>query len=443
MIKKLKISFVRALALSALLVIAQTLPARASLSSEYRPLEQSIVHAMSKAQKVVALTPYHFNAGVCFGVAVIRRGDFISTGYALQKGVDYVFFGAGDNSVQNVDLELADSSGKVIARDVSADAKPALQYVAKSTGNYRLTLRLKKSSGASSFCSLIVMRRTGGYALPLSVLREAARPEANVPSEFKQYDNLLRFHRVRNEWAIYGAVLKEGDATTLSGLRFESGVHALGALSGDGAATDIDLALFDQSGQRVADSTKEGATPGLAYRTDGNQTYRLTVANRKSKGASMILILAFDVMAGQGAAVPSSQTQSGAQARPVNVFINGQPMNFPGAGAVEINGSVMVPLRGVFEALGAEVQYNAQNRVITATAGNARLQMQVGVAAAVVDGQALQLNAPPVMYGGSVLVPLRFIAESAGATIRWDAGSRTAFIQESNAQSGDNNADDE
>ena len=102
---------------------------------------------------------------------------------------------------------------------------------------------------------------------------------------------------------------------------------------------------------------------------------------------------------------------------------------FRARGAVEINGSVMVPLRGVFEALGAQVQYNAQNRMIMATNGNDRLVMQVGVAAAVINGQTLQLKAPPVMYGGSVLVPLRFIAEGSGATVRWDANSRTAFIQ--------------
>ena len=188
------------LVLSAIIVIANARPARASLSTEYRPLEQAVVHAMNKAQAVVARTPYQFNAGVCFGVAVIKRGDFIRANYALQKGVDYIFFGAGDNSVQNVDLELSDSSGKVIASDVAADAKPAIRYVAKSTGNYRLTLRLKKSSGAASFCSLIVMRRTGGYALPLSTLREVAKPEANMPAEMKQYDKLLRFHRARNEW---------------------------------------------------------------------------------------------------------------------------------------------------------------------------------------------------------------------------------------------------
>ena len=427
-IRNLKLQLSRAislLVLSAVLIAANVRPARASLSSEYRPVEQAVTNVMRAAQNVVARTPYQFDAGVCFGVAVIRRGDFISSQYPLQKGVDYVFFGAGDKSVQNVDLEISDSSGKVIARDVAADAKPAIRYIAKSTGAHRLTMRLKKSSGASSFCALIVMRRSGGYALPVSVLREIAKPEANIPQEMKQYDKLMRFHRVRNEWAIYGAVLKQGDATMLSDLRFESGNHVLGAVS-DGRATDIDLYLSNAANQRVAQSTDGGANPGLVYRTDGNQKYGITVANRKSKGASLIFIIAFDVTAVQ------PTTQSGAAVRAANVSINGQMLT----GALEINGAVMVPLRSVFEALGAQVQYNSANRSIVATAGKDRLVMQVGVAAAVINGQTLQLKAPPVMYGGSVLVPLRFIAEASGATVRWDANSRTAIIQ-----GGDDTAD--
>lgn len=399
--------------------------ANASLTSEYRPVEQAVTRVMRAAQKVVAKTPYNFDAGVCFGVAVVRRGDFITTTYPLQKGVTYVFFGGGDANAQNIDLQLSDANNRVLAKDVAADAIPAVQYVPKYTGSYRLTMRLKKSRSATSFCSIIVMRKTGGYSLPISTLREAAKPSAQMPAEMKQVGDLLRFHRVRNEFAIYGAVLKQGDATKLGGLKFESGNHIIGAFS-DGRSKDIGIALSSNGVSVPTQGNQTGETPGILSQTSGSKTYDLTLQNRRSNGASLIFVTVFDVTA-----------KSGGSMQAANVYFNGQKLP---AQAPNINGSVMVPLREIFEAMGARVQYNAQTRVIRATSGNDVLTMQVGVARASINGRPIAMNAAPTVYAGKVLVPLRFVAEASGADVRWDGARRAVIITGKNAQNQNNGA---
>jgi hypothetical protein len=418
---KFKISLLTG-ALCALLA-GSTPSAKASLTNEYRPVEQAVTRVMRAAQKVVAKTPYNFDAGICFGVAVVRRGDFISSTYPLQKGVTYVFFGGGDTGAQNIDLDLRDANGKVLAKDIAADAIPAVQYVPKYTGSYRLTLRLKKSRSASSFCSLIVMRKTGGYALPVSVLREAAKPSGQMPAEMKQYGDVLRFHRVRNEWAIYGAVLKQGDATALGGLKFESGNHIFGAFS-DGRSKDIGLMLTRNGAALQTQGTQTGATPGFLYQTRGDHTYGLTVQNRKSNGASLIFVTVFDVT-----------TKGGANVQMAAVYMNGQRL---AGSAPNINGSVMVPLREVFEAMNTRVEYDSRTRVIRASDGQNVLVMQVGVARASINGRTIPMSAAPVIYAGKVLVPLRFVAEASGADVQWD-GARRAVIITSQATNNQNN----
>jgi hypothetical protein len=423
--RKIKIPVIAALGV---LLAGSTPGARASLTSEYRPVEQAVTRVMRAAQKVVAKTPYHFDAGVCFGVAFVRNGDVISSAYPLQKGVTYVFFGGGDANAQNIDLELRDANNRVLAQDVAGDAIPAVLYVPKYTGSYRLTMRLKKSRSASSFCSLIVMRKTGGYALPVSVLREVAQPSAQMPAEMKQYGDMLRFHRVRNEWAIYGAVLKQGDATSLGGLKFESGNHILGAFS-DGRAKDLGLMLSSNGAPVPGQGDQTGATPGILYQTRGNQTYNLTVQNRKSNGASLIFVTVFDVT-----------TNSGSSVQTASVYMNGQKLP---AGAPNINGSVMVPLREIFEAMGAQVQYDAQTRVIRASSGSDVLMMQVGVARASINGQPIPMNAAPTVYAGKVLVPLRFVAEASGADVRWDGAQRAVIITTAQKAGNQNNDSDD
>ena len=117
-----------------------------------------------------------------------------------------------------------------------------------------------------------------------------------------------------------------------------------------------------------------------------------------------------------------------AMAQGINVFVNGNTVNFGGVPPTSQGGRVLVPLRGVFEALGAVVDYNAGTRTIDALRGDTRLKITLGSTIAFVNDQPVRLEVPAQTSLGRTLVPLRFVGEALGAQVQWDAGQRAVII---------------
>ncbi|MEO3948066.1 stalk domain-containing protein [Gorillibacterium sp. CAU 1737] len=102
----------------------------------------------------------------------------------------------------------------------------------------------------------------------------------------------------------------------------------------------------------------------------------------------------------------------------VQVFVNGKIIN-------EIYGYVekditMVPLRGIFERLGATMQWNTAGTVLTVQKGSTRVVLTLNSKQATVNGKAVQLDASPVVSDGRTFVPLRFAVTALGGKVVWD-----------------------
>ncbi|HLY23737.1 MAG TPA: copper amine oxidase N-terminal domain-containing protein [bacterium] len=117
---------------------------------------------------------------------------------------------------------------------------------------------------------------------------------------------------------------------------------------------------------------------------------------------------------------------SGAQGV-IRVFVDGQPVNFDVPPTV-IQGRVLVPLRGIFERLGATVDYNAANQHILAVRGGQTVELTVGSRQAAVNTQPQLLDVPAFTINGRTMVPLRFISEALGAGVQWNAANATILI---------------
>jgi len=115
-------------------------------------------------------------------------------------------------------------------------------------------------------------------------------------------------------------------------------------------------------------------------------------------------------------------------AQSIAVNIDGHPVNFSDTTPREVNGRVLVPLRGVFENLGANVDWNAGTQTVDANKGDTSVRLQIGNSMATVNGRNVYLDVPPRIIGGSTMVPLRFVSESLGADVDWQAQNRTVFI---------------
>lgn len=113
-------------------------------------------------------------------------------------------------------------------------------------------------------------------------------------------------------------------------------------------------------------------------------------------------------------------------AQQVSVTVNGQPLALS-PGPIERTGRVFVPLRGIFERLGATVVYSAGT--INATKSGTTVSLHIGSTQATLNGQIQYLDVAPFIVGATTYVPLRFIAQSLGANVGYDNATRVVAIE--------------
>ena len=125
------------------------------------------------------------------------------------------------------------------------------------------------------------------------------------------------------------------------------------------------------------------------------------------------------------AAIAFSLLVSGTARAQVDITINGNGVDVAPSPIVQA-GRVFVPLRGVFEDLGASVVYD--NGRINATRHDREVSLNIGSTQAMVDGQPETIDVAPFIVGESTFVPLRFISQAMGAGVNWDENDRTVEI---------------
>lgn len=114
-------------------------------------------------------------------------------------------------------------------------------------------------------------------------------------------------------------------------------------------------------------------------------------------------------------------------ANKVTIYVNEVQQSYSDKAIIE-NGSTLVPLRGIFEALGAEVTWNNSTWTIDATKGSIKIWLEIGSKVTKVNGKTVNIAAPARIVNGSTLVPLRFISEALGAEVLWDGPTMTINI---------------
>src|SRR5215472_3968707 len=117
----------------------------------------------------------------------------------------------------------------------------------------------------------------------------------------------------------------------------------------------------------------------------------------------------------------------GASATPI--IVDGAPL--PASAISDVGGKTYVVLRAIGDAFGAQVSYDGRQRQATFTTEFREVVLIIGKAVAIVDGQSRPVDAPAQLIDGKVMVPLRVVAQTLGASITYDAQRRAIIVSTS------------
>lgn len=111
----------------------------------------------------------------------------------------------------------------------------------------------------------------------------------------------------------------------------------------------------------------------------------------------------------------------------ISVVLDGSELSFDVSPQI-VDGRTLVPLRVIFEALGAEVEWDGEAQTVTAKKDDTRISMTIGNNVITVNSEEIALDVPPQIINDRTLVPVRAVAEGFGANVDWQSETSTVVI---------------
>ncbi len=119
----------------------------------------------------------------------------------------------------------------------------------------------------------------------------------------------------------------------------------------------------------------------------------------------------------------------------IKITVNGKELILDQMPVI-VDGRTLIPLRGISEALGAEVIYTDSTKRVTATRDDVVVKLKIGSQEAYVDEHKKTLDVPAEIINSRTMVPVRFVSEAFGSDVKWDDATRTVIIEDNGTKKG-------
>ncbi|MEK5256590.1 copper amine oxidase N-terminal domain-containing protein [Paenibacillus sp. FSL F4-0125] len=116
--------------------------------------------------------------------------------------------------------------------------------------------------------------------------------------------------------------------------------------------------------------------------------------------------------------INAPNTTVNAETKNINIIINGEIQQFKTAPA-NVNGSVLVPMRDIFEKFQATIKWDAPKQQVTANLGSTQIVLAINSTTASINNKTVTLNVAPQLIKGNTMVPLRFVGEALDSVVKW------------------------
>lgn len=111
----------------------------------------------------------------------------------------------------------------------------------------------------------------------------------------------------------------------------------------------------------------------------------------------------------------------------IKVILDGKALSFDVPPQI-INDRTMVPLRAIFEALGASVDWNQETKTVTSTKDNTTIKLTIDSNTMSVNNKSVTLDTPACVVNDRTLVPVRAISEAYNTKVDWNGDTKTVII---------------
>jgi hypothetical protein len=111
----------------------------------------------------------------------------------------------------------------------------------------------------------------------------------------------------------------------------------------------------------------------------------------------------------------------------VSVRIDGRLYAFEQPPVI-VDGNTLAPVRAIFEAMGATVEWDPATRTATGKKAGTTVSFTIGDKRAKKNGQPLNLEVPAQLVNSTIMVPARIVGEAFCGKVDWNSDSRTVQI---------------
>ena len=116
--------------------------------------------------------------------------------------------------------------------------------------------------------------------------------------------------------------------------------------------------------------------------------------------------------------ITNVETPTYSQPDGITVILNGKQLEFD-VEPMLINSRTMVPMRVIFEALGAKVDWDGTTQTAIGVTNSTTIKITIGKDYLLKNDNIVVLDSPAVVISGRTLVPVRAIAESLDCKVEW------------------------
>ncbi|CFX62124.1 Copper amine oxidase-like, N-terminal [Syntrophomonas zehnderi OL-4] len=111
-----------------------------------------------------------------------------------------------------------------------------------------------------------------------------------------------------------------------------------------------------------------------------------------------------------------------------SVVIDGQAVTFTDAAPIIEDSRTLVPLRAIFEKMGAKVEWNQDTQTAIAVKADIKVVIKIGSLEPTINGEVKKIDVPAKIVNNRTLAPMRFVCEAFGGKVTWDDATKTASV---------------